>query len=214
MDIPLLLKNMYGVDDELALLLVNKGVIKNVKKGNFIYYQDEWADSISIPLTGIFSFTPTCEDGGCIQYNLISPGIIINEPQLILGGEFQNDVKAVTDAVIIQLPFSIAEVLMKESLGFVNMITMSLAKKQRATLGLFNLRGEKDITHKVMRALQIISSITADGLVPVNIITLASLLCISRNTVGREIKRFIEDGEIIKDGSGYRLVEEQRQAAA
>lgn len=213
MNIIEILKSKYGIDDELATHLLEMGTVKKLKKGDFLYYQDERANFITIPISGTLSFSPTCEDSGSIQYNLITPGIIVNEVSFLVGGGILTEVKAVIDCCVIQLPYTAAELLMGKSPSFLRMLSISLAKKQRATLALFNLRGEKDAKGKIKKALHVISEATPDGLIPVNIITLASLLCVSRNTVGREIKRFIDNGEIIKIQEGYRFVNSVQKVA-
>ncbi|PSW17647.1 Crp/Fnr family transcriptional regulator [Photobacterium sanctipauli] len=205
MDPFLCLKHTYQVDDGLAKLILEKGKVKSVKKGSFLYYQDEWSDFIAMPISGIFGIFPTSNNSHFTFYNLITPGIIVNEVQYLLEGGSHTDVKAITDSMVIILPFFVVKQLIELAPDFLLMLSKSLAKKQRFSHTLFHLRAEKDAYLKVTGALKAISDVTEDGHIPLNIIALASLLSMSRNVVGKEIKRLIALGVITKKLLGYRL---------
>ncbi len=98
---------------------------------------------IVIPLQGVLGFYPTIDEGTNLKYDLITPGILINDVPLILGDGAQSDIQAVTDSTVLLLPFEDVKELMDSCCSFSKMINFSLAKKQRFCLTLFRLRGEK-----------------------------------------------------------------------
>ncbi|GAM60896.1 hypothetical protein JCM19232_3838 [Vibrio ishigakensis] len=73
------------------------------------------------------------------------------------------------------------------------------------------LRSEKEISVKVEQALELISPLVEDNYVPLNIQSLASLLGVSRNSVGRVIKQLIDGGKVEKQGSGFNLIPTRSQ---
>ncbi|MGR5063681.1 Crp/Fnr family transcriptional regulator [Photobacterium sp. DNB22_13_2] len=197
--------NKYNIDGELAQQLLDTGKVRKIYKGSYLYYQDQRAGYIAIPLSGVFGIFPTNKENNCLFYNLITPGIMLNEVQYFLGGESHTDVKAVTDSVVVILPFHAVSELMEVNTNFSKMLNVALAKKQRFSHTLFHLRGEKDAQYKIEKALLAISEVTDGGMIPINIMALASLLNMSRNTVGKEIKGLIKKGILHKEGIGYRF---------
>ncbi|MGL6257891.1 Crp/Fnr family transcriptional regulator [Vibrio sp. WXL210] len=200
-----ILRYKYGVDDELARLIVARSKMSVLSKGSFLYYQDERADVIAFPLDGILGFHSMSEEGTGVYFNVITPGAILNDQQMILGGAIPTEVKAATDCKILLMSFDDARLLMTKSTSFAQMISHSLATKQRLFNQLFLLRMEKSAPLKVARVLQLLSELIYDGVVPLNIQTLAAMMGISRNTVGREIKRMISQGELHKLPEGFVL---------
>lgn len=213
MNIRNVLKNTYLIDDQLTDDLLSKGQITALPKGKFLFFQEQSAEYIAIPITGILGFYPVVEDGANVSYNLITPGIIFNDVPYILGGGSQADVRAISDCKVLLLSYSHVKELMDSCCAFSKMLNLSLARKQRFCLTLFNLRGEKDKSVKIQKALEAISEVTNDGAIPVNIGVLASLLNMSRNTVGQFISRAIANNELIKSSFGYRLVAKTALAA-
>lgn len=213
MNIRSILKNTYLIDEQLSDDLLSRGRLTSLSKGKFLFFQQQTADHIAIPISGILGFYPAVEDGANISYNLITPGIICNDVPYILGGGSQADVRAISDCKVLLLSYSDVKELMESCCAFSKMLNVSMARKQRFCLTLFNLRGEKDKSIKIQKALEAISEITNDGAIPVNIGVLASLLNMSRNTVGQYISRAIAEDELIKSGFGFRLVAKGALAA-
>lgn len=200
-----ILKQKFGIDDALAQLILTNSRLRSLSKGSFLYYQDDNANYIALPIQGILGFHSRCEDGVGIYYNVITPGLILNEEQLLLGGNIITEVKAASDCQVLIIAFDIANLLFDLDVGFSKLISRSLARKQRLLQGLFLLRSEKEITFKVEQALELISPLMEDNFVPLNIQSLASLLGVSRNSVGRAIKQLIDGGKVKKQGIGYSL---------
>ena len=207
------LKRHYLTNQALSEKLIQKGRVVSLPKGKFLFFQEQMADFVAIPLDGELGFYPAIDEGITLIYNLITPGIIINDVPFILGGGSQADIQAVTDCTVLLLPFSAFEQLMGTCCEFSKMLNLSLARKQRFCLTLFQLRGEKNIQRKIDMARAAISVATGDGSIPLNISTLASLLNMSRNTVGRHINQALLTGQIVKSSTGYRLVENRSVAA-
>ncbi|QIA65779.1 cyclic nucleotide-binding domain-containing protein [Vibrio astriarenae] len=194
-----------GIDNELAQLILQHGRVSVIKKGSFLYYQDDTADYIALPIDGVLGFHSTSEDGAGVYYNLITPGTIINDTQLMLGGEMATEIRAASDCRVLLMSFKSARALLQQSVSFSQVISHSLAKKQRLFNELFLLRMERSAPMKILRVIKLISGIVDNGYVPLNIQSLASLLGISRNTVGKELKSFIQQGVIAKSSEGYFL---------
>ncbi|MGR5118944.1 Crp/Fnr family transcriptional regulator [Vibrio astriarenae] len=200
-----ILRTKYGMDDELAQLTLEKGRVRNVSKGSFLYYQEEWAEYIAFPLSGVLGFHSTSEDYAGIYYNLITPGTVLNDLQLILGGQMETEIKAATNCTVLLLTFNQAKKLLAEEPKFAQSLNVSMARKQRFFQDLFLIRNEKEPLRKIMRTLQMLASVTGDGVIPLNIMTIASLLGISRNTVGKSIRKLMSDGILDKSRQGYIL---------
>ena len=132
---------------------------------------------------------------------------------MILGGPIPTEVKAATDCKILLMSFDDAQQLMAKSTSFAQLISHSLATKQRLFNQLFLLRMEKSAPLKIVRVLQLLSELIYDGVVPLNIQSLAALMGISRNTVGREIKRMISQGELNKRPEGFVLASVEKSVA-
>ncbi|MGF1749637.1 Crp/Fnr family transcriptional regulator [Vibrio cionasavignyae] len=196
----------YHITSSLADKLLDKGKVVTIPKGKFLCFQDQPTDEIVIPLRGVLGFCPTIDEGTTLSYNLITPGIVVNDVPLILGQSTQSDIQAMTDCKALTLPFPVVEALLETCCEFSKMLNLSLAKKQRFCLTLFRLRGEKNAQLKIQLAMQAITEVTSDGTVPLNISTLASLLNMSRNTVGRHISQAIVAKQVTKIDIGYRLV--------
>ncbi|MCL9777357.1 Crp/Fnr family transcriptional regulator [Vibrio methylphosphonaticus] len=197
----------YHATSALADKLVKKGRLMTIPKGKFLCFQDQPTNEIVIPLQGVLGFCPTIDEGTTLSYNLITPGIVLNDVPFILGQNTQSDVQAMTHCTVLTLPFPVVEALIATSCEFSKMLNLSLAKKQRFCLTLFRLRGEKNTPLKIWLAMQAIADVTCDGSIPLNISTLASLLNMSRNTVGRHISQAIVAKQVIKVDIGYRLVD-------
>ncbi|MGR5501627.1 Crp/Fnr family transcriptional regulator [Vibrio sp. DNB22_10_4] len=206
MSVQSMLKKIYRTSDELADQLVQLASIITISKGKFLLFQHQNVNDIVIPLQGILGFYPTIDEGTNLKYDLITPGILINDVPLILGESAQSDVQAVTDSTVILLPFKDAQELMSSCCSFSKMVNVSLAKKQRFCLTMFRLRGEKNTDLKIRLAMETISAATYDGSIPLNILTLASLLNMSRNTVGSYMSKAIAEGKVEKHELGFRLL--------
>ncbi|MCW8348571.1 cyclic nucleotide-binding domain-containing protein [Vibrio sp. ZSDZ65] len=200
------LQSHYHATRALADKLIEKGLVVTIPKGKFLCFQDQPTNEIIVPLRGVLGFCPTIDEGTTLSYNLITPGIVINDVPLILGQSTQSDIQAMTDCKVLTLPFPVVETLLDTCCAFSKMLNLSLAKKQRFCLTLFRLRGEKNTQLKIQLAMQAITDVTSDGSIPLNISTLASLLNMSRNTVGRYISQAIVAKEVIKVDIGYRLI--------
>ena len=138
-------------------------------------------------------------------FSIITPGTALNEVQLLLREVSLTDILATKNSVVLQLPFSACEVLLKESIEFSNFLGVSLAKKQRVFHTLFQLRAMKSNPEKVYRALKLIADISDNGIAAINLTSLASLLYMSRNTVSKEIKSLMEQGGLEEVEDGYRV---------
>ncbi|GAM74662.1 hypothetical protein JCM19241_1005 [Vibrio ishigakensis] len=206
-----ILKQKFRIDDALAQLILTNGRVKTLSKGSFLYYQDDDAKYIALPIQGVLGFHSRCEDGVGNYYNVITPGTILNEEQLLLGGNAITEVKVATECQVVIMSFETANLLFDLDVGFSKLISQSLARKQRLLQGLFLLRSEKEISVKVEQALELISPLVEDNYVPLNIQSLASLLGVSRNSVGRVIKQLIDGGKVEKQGSGFNLIPTRSQ---
>lgn len=207
MNIRSILKNTYLIDDALTEQLLSRGKVSKVAKGAFVLFCDKITEHIAIPLTGTLGFYPNVEEGANVSFNIITPGIIFNDVPYLLGGGSMNDVRAVSDCQVLLLPYSHVDELMRSSCAFSRMLSYSMARKQRFCLTLFHLRGEKNQSVKITKALNAISEITNDDSIPVNICVLASLLNMSRNTVGKYISHALDSNVLTKTALGYRLVD-------
>jgi CRP-like cAMP-binding protein len=161
---------------------------------------------MAIPIQGVLGFYPTIDEGTSLKYDLITPGILINDVPLILGEDAQSDIQAVSDSIVLLLHFDDVQELMDSCCCFAKMLNFSLAKKQRFCLTLFRLRGEKNTDLKIRLAMEAISAATYDGSIPLNILTIASLLNMSRNTVGSYMSKAIAAGEVERYELGFRLL--------
>ncbi|MDA0110737.1 Crp/Fnr family transcriptional regulator [Vibrio sp. La 4.2.2] len=213
MSVQKILKEIYRASDELAAQLIQRGAVVTIPKDKFLFFQYQSVSDIVIPLQGVLGFYPTIDEGTNLKYDLITPGILINDVPLILGEGAQSDIQAVTDSTVLLLPFEDVKELMDSCCSFSKMINFSLAKKQRFCLTLFRLRGEKNTDLKIRLAMEAISAATYDGSIPLNILTLASLLNMSRNTVGSYMSKAIAAGEVERNELGFRLIEKRSIAA-
>lgn len=195
----------YGFSDQLATKLRAMGRIKTVKKGSFVVFKEQTVDFLTFPLEGRFGLSSSCAERANSVFSIITPGTALNEVQLLLREVSLTDILATKNSVVLQLPFSACEVLLKESIEFSNFLGVSLAKKQRVFHTLFQLRAMKSNPEKVYRALKLIADISDNGIAAINLISLASLLYVSRNTVSKEIKSLIEQGGLEEVEDGYRV---------
>ncbi len=213
MSVHQILKEIYRASDKLAEQLINRGVVVSIPKGQFLFFQYQNVSDIVIPLQGVLGFYPAIDQGTHLKYDLITPGVLINDVPLILGEGAQSDIQAVTDSRVLLLPFEDVQELMASCCSFSKMVNVSLAKKQRFCLTLFRLRGERNTDLKIRLAMEAVSAATYDGSIPLNILTLASLLNMSRNTVGRYMSKAIAKGEVEKSSLGFRLLTRKAIAA-
>ncbi|NOI24129.1 Crp/Fnr family transcriptional regulator [Vibrio mediterranei] len=206
MSVPQVLKEIYHTSDELAAKLIERGTIIHLPKGKFLSFQYQDVSEMAIPIQGVLGFYPTIDEGTSLKYDLITPGILINDVPLILGEDAQSDIQAVSDSIVLLLHFDDVQELMDSCCCFAKMLNFSLAKKQRFCLTLFRLRGEKNTNLKIRLAMEAISAATYDGSIPLNILTIASLLNMSRNTVGSYMSKAIAAGEVERYELGFRLL--------
>jgi CRP-like cAMP-binding protein len=87
---------------------------------------------------------------------------------------------------------------------FSTFINQSLARKQLTFHALFHIRSYRSDRDKVYAALYVLGKEVEQGIVPVNMVSLASILCMSRNTVSKIMKELINDNRVAKVKSGYR----------
>lgn len=205
-----LLKRSYEMSDLLAEELVSVGKVKRLKKGEFLHYQNENKEYITFILSGILGFHPPASSYTGPFYNLITPGVIINDDNFVLSTDNYLDVKAATECRLIMLPFKEAEQLLNQ-FDFSLMLNRSLAIKQRFFQTLFDIRMESDQREKLLQALKAIADASATGTIALNIGALAALLKISRNSVGKICTALIDEEILVKTHLGYRFADKSRR---
>ncbi len=195
----------YGTSQELAKEMIKLGKVQQLNKGDFIYFQDGRSEFITFLITGILGFHQAGNGNSGVYVNIIYPGIILNETQFFMGGNSPLDINTSCECRVLTLSFKKAQNLIASSLEFNQMLNQSMAKKQRALSRLFHLSSERPPQKKVYKALEVLSDLNQDDVLPINILSLASLLNMSRNTVGSALKTLISNGIIDKAHPGYRI---------
>ncbi|WP_375750032.1 Crp/Fnr family transcriptional regulator [Vibrio sp. HN007] len=193
----------YGVSHQLATKLLELGRVRPVAKGSFVVFKEQTVDFLTFPLEGRFGLSSSCIERANSVFSIITPGTALNEVQLLLREDCLADILATKNSVVLQVSFSACEVLLKECIEFSNFLGVSLAKKQRVFHTLFQLRAMKSNTEKVCRAVKVIAEMSDNNVAAINLISLASLLYMSRNTVSKEIKKLIEQGGLEEVEGGY-----------
>lgn len=193
----------YGISHQLSTKLLDLGRIRSVDKGSFVVFKEQTVDFLTFPLEGRFGLSSVCAERANSVFSIITPGTALNEVQLLLREDCLTDILATKNSVVLQLPFSAGEVLLKECIEFSNFLGVSLAKKQRVFHNLFQLRAMKSNTEKVYRAVKVIAEISDNNIAAINLISLGSLLYMSRNTVIKEINNLIEQGGLEEIEDGY-----------
>ncbi len=193
----------YGVSHQLAMTLLDLGRVRNVAKGSVLVLKDQTVDYLTFPMHGRFGLTSSCSERANTVFSILTPGTALNEVQLLLGKDSLTDVLATKDSLVLQVPFFACEGLLNDCIEFANFLSVSLAKKQRAFHALFQLRAMKSNEKKVYSAVKLIAEVSDNNVATINLVSLASLVYMSRNTVSKEIKLLIEQGRIEEVNGGY-----------
>ncbi|WP_087018221.1 Crp/Fnr family transcriptional regulator [Thaumasiovibrio subtropicus] len=206
MNIAAILQEKYTICADLAELIAQKARIKILPKSAYISFQDSQVEQVILPLKGVLAFSPTNADYAGITYNLITPGMIVNDTPYLLSTPSIAEIRATTECTFLSLTFEETDALIAAYPQFLKTLSRSVAQKQYVFHTLFHLRAEKNADLKVRRALAVLADVMEDRIVRLNILSLASLLGMSRNRVGASIKSMIANGEVIKVKGGYEIV--------
>lgn len=193
----------YGMSHQLAMTLLDLGRVRKVAKGSVLVLKDQTVDYLTFPMEGRFGLTSSCSERANSVSSILTPGTPLNEVQLLLSEDSLTDILATKDSLVLQVSFSACERLLSECIEFAHFLSVSLAKKQRAFHALFQLRAMKSNDKKVYGAVKLLAEVSDNNIAKINLVSLASLVYMSRNTVSKEIKLLIEQGKLEEVSGGY-----------
>ncbi len=206
MTIKHVLTQSYLINTPLAEEIEQCGKIKTLRKGSYLFTQDETVNYLALPLDGVLGVHAQNSYSDDLYYNIVTPGIVLNELSYLLGAPAASEVRAATDCRVLLLDFEDAKYLESQHTDFIRMFATSLAKKQQLLQQLLFLRSEKESAAKVEKALNLLMPFAQNGTLTMTNQTLAALLGMSRNTVGSAISQMASLGKVQRQASGFTLV--------
>ncbi|USD68021.1 Crp/Fnr family transcriptional regulator [Vibrio sp. SCSIO 43136] len=196
---------IYELSESLAQTLVTLGKFETVPKSQYINLQDQCSTDLWLLLSGRLALFSACEERANQSYNIIGPGVPVNEVPLLLGTSAVADIQTSEESLALRVPFTACTELLKNDIEFLRFISLSVAKKQRVLHALFQLRAMKSEKRKVLSALQILTDLNIEGYALTNINNLSSLLYMSRNRVSKILLTLTDAQDIVQVHGGYQL---------
>ncbi|MGR5092761.1 Crp/Fnr family transcriptional regulator [Vibrio maritimus] len=199
------LVDCYKANRNLAKEIIRQGCVQSVNKGVLVYVQGGSTDTITFLLDGVMGFHHTDTRDSGLFHNVIYPGFLLNEIQFFLGGTSPLDIRTATKCCVLTMSFKGVDKLIAKSLEFNQMLNHSMARKQKLLSEFFHLGSERQPHRKVYQAIKILGNFNRNLVANVSIFALASLLNMSRNTVGAAIRDLLMKQAIEKVPSGYKV---------
>ena len=176
--------------------------IKNYKKGEYIFYQNEEIKNIFVIYSGKVGVTLDSDKGNRLLLAIYSPNSILGDIEFFNNSCTTSNAQALSDTAVICICYSDMEKLQNHN-EFIYLLGQTLAKKLARSIknNSINILNAADV-----KIAAYIAGTFENNVFDVNLSKLSELLGISYRHLLRRLKFFCEKEYLLKTNDAYKII--------